>query len=147
MESANDNSGCASAMRSNSATMLESSVWLLFRNLRRAGMLKKRFLIRKLAPTGQTMGSCNKTFEPSICRHTPNSLSGVRVRSSTWETAAIEASASPRNPIVVSEKRSSAFVIFEVACRSKDRRASVSVIPLPLSMTCTHDLPASVTMT
>ena len=78
---------------------------------------------------------------------TPRSLSAARVRSSTCATAAIEASASPRKPIVRSAKRSLASEIFDVAWRSKARRASVSLIPLPLSITCTRLFPASSTMT
>jgi hypothetical protein len=50
-------SGCTRAIRSNSARILLSSVELAFRNLRRAGILKKRFLIEKLLPLGQDTAS------------------------------------------------------------------------------------------
>ncbi len=82
-----------------------------------------------------------------MMRRVPSSSSGRRVRSSTCATAAMEASASPRNPIVRRAKRSVACVILDVACRSKDSRASVSLIPFPSSITCTRLLPAFSTST
>ncbi len=99
-------SGCAKAMRSNSARILESSVWLDLRNFRRAGILKKRLRTQKFAPTGQAAGSWRTTREPSMLITVPRSFPSCRVRSSTCATAAIEARASPRNPMVQSEKRS-----------------------------------------
>jgi len=55
------------------------------------------------------------------------------------------ANASPRKPMVLMRNRSSMLLILEVACRSKAMRASVSLMPLPLSVTCTSALPASFT--
>ena len=81
--------------------------------------------------------------EPSISNFVPSSAPCWRVRSSTCATAAIEANASPRKPIVCKAKRSSAWEIFDVACRSNAIRASASDMPLPLSMTCTNVFPAS----
>ena len=66
----------------------------------------------------------------------PTSSPSRRVLSVTCATAAIEASASPRNPMVWRRKRSPAWRIFDVAWRSNARRASVSDMPLPLSTTC-----------
>jgi hypothetical protein len=57
--------------------------------------------------------------------------------------AATDARASPRKPIVCKVKRSSAERIFEVACLSKLKRASVTLIPMPLSITWINVLPAS----
>ena len=79
--------------------------------------------------------------------HVPNSSSARRVVNSTCATATMEARASPRKPIVVKANRSSALAIFDVACLSKARRASVSDMPLPLSMTWTRVRPPSVTTT
>ena len=55
----------------------------------------------------------------------------------------MEAKASPRKPIVRILNKSSDVLIFDVACRSKLMRASVSDIPQPSSMTCIKVLPAS----
>ena len=77
----------------------------------------------------------------------PNSSVARRVRSSTCATAAMDASASPRNPIVVSENKSVDCWIFDVACRSNARRASVALMPFPLSMTCMDVRPAPLIMT
>ena len=104
-----------SATRSNSVTILLSSVCCDFRNLRRAGMLKKRFFTLKLLPTGAATGSCSSNREPDIDKSVPSSSPARRVTSSTCATAAMDASASPRKPIVEREKRSSAQAIFEVA--------------------------------
>ena len=80
--------------------MLFSSVWFDFRNLRRAGTLKKRLLTSKLAPTGQEQTSCATTFDPSRHNCTPSSCDALLVVSLTCDTAAIEGKASPRKPIV-----------------------------------------------
>ena len=117
------------------------------RNLRRAGILKKRFLTEKLEPTGQLQGSCVSTFEPFMTTIIPVSLSSFRVLSSTIATAAIDARASPLNPFVVMAKRSCAVVIFDVACLSNDNLASVSDIPDPSSITWINVLPESLIIT
>src|SRR6516164_8664857 len=49
------------------------------------------------------------------------------------DTDAIEGSASPRKPSVATLNRSSAVLIFDVACRSKASIASSRTIPQPLS--------------
>ena len=110
-------------------------------------MLKKRFLTEKMAPSAQASGARSTSSEPSISRRVPSSAPRARVRSSTCATAAMEGNASPRKPIVRREKRPSAAAIFDVACRSKAMRASVSDMPLPLSITCTSVRPASLMMT
>ena len=139
--------GLAKTTRSNSVMMLRNSVSFDLRNFRRAGTLKKRFLTEKMAPSGQASGAMSISSEPSIVRRVPNSVPRARVRSSTCATAAMEGSASPRKPIVRSEKRSSAAAIFEVACRSKAMRASVSDMPLPSSITWISARPASLMWT
>ena len=101
----------------------------------------------KLLPSGHAIGSCFSTLEPEIRIDVPNSSPCCLVRNSTSATAAIDASASPRKPIVRRANKSEASRIFEVAWRSKARRASVSDIPLPLSITWMHVFPASVTDT
>ena len=71
--------------------------------------------MEKLQPTEQEQGSCPTKRLPAIDRCVPISSFSCRVFSSTCATAAIEAKASPRNPIVRRANRSSAFRIFEVA--------------------------------
>ena len=127
--------------------MLFSSVALVLRNLRRAGTLKNRFSTMKLHPTGQATGSWPTTREPEIDRWVPMSRPSSRVLSSTCATAAIDASASPLNPMVCRANKSSALRIFDVAWRSNARRASVSDMPVPLSITCIDVRPASTTST
>ena len=134
------------ASLSNSRIILLSSTESFFRNLRRAGTLKKRFLTIILLPGAHASGVWLSTFDPLITRRVPIVSSLRMVRRSTWAIAAIEASASPRNPIVDSVKRSSARLIFEVAWRSKAMRASVSLIPQPLSITWISVRPASLSI-
>ena len=76
----------------------------------------------------------------------PSSSSLGLVSISTLAMAAIEAKASPLKPIELMLNRSLASRILEVACLSKLIRASVAVIPLPLSSTCMSVLPASFMM-
>ena len=118
-----------------------------FRNFRRAGTLKNRFFTTKVVPAAQAVGSCRTIFDAAISINVPNSASACRVCSSTAATAAIEARASPRNPIVCSLKRSAVSRILDVACRSNAIRASVCDIPLPLSDTFMKVLPESLTDT
>ena len=98
-------------------------------------------------PIWHCCGSCRWICEPWISMNVPNSSVARRVRSSTCATAAMDASASPRNPIVVSENKSVDCWIFDVACRSNARRASVALMPFPLSMTCMDVRPAPLIMT
>ena len=60
-------------------------------------------------------GSCDLQTEASIMTLVPISDPRKRLFKFTCAIAAIDAKASPRNPIVCNEKRSSAFLILEVA--------------------------------
>ncbi len=97
-------------------------------------------------PSGHWQGSCLSTFIPSISITVPNCSVCCRVFSSTCAMAAMEASASPLKPMVRMLNKSSAARILEVACFSKHMRASVSLIPQPLSITCIRALPACFTI-
>ena len=123
------------ATRMNSSMIWRSSAALLLRKFLRAGTLKNRFFMLILVPSGQAHTSCLMTLLFSISIYVPSSSSARFVFISTWATAAIEASASPRNPMVLIRNRSSICRILLVAWRSNDMRASVSLIPLPLSIT------------
>ena len=72
---------------------------------------------------------------------------GVLVISSTWETAAILESASPRNPRDAMCSRSSTFSILLVAWRRKASGICSSSIPDPLSVMRISFLPPSVIST
>ena len=133
------------ATRINSSIIWRSSDGLLFKKLRRAGTLKNRFFIAMEVPVAAATSSCFFTMLFSISTYTPVSSSALFVFNSTCATAAMLANASPRKPMVFMRKRSSILLIFDVACRSKAMRASVSLMPLPLSITCTRALPASFT--
>ena len=133
--SVNSVSRFTSASRSNSCTILLSSTESFFKNFRRAGTLKNRFLTIILVPGLQASGCWLSTFDPFMTILVPMVSSLRIVRRSTWAMAAIEASASPLNPIVCSANKSAASFIFEVAWRSNANRASVVDMPLPLSIT------------
>src|SRR4029077_4230421 len=75
------------------------------------------------------------SFPPANSTRVPSASSAARVCSSRRETAAMEGSASPRNPRVAIESRSSAVRSFDVACRSNAKSASSWIIPLPSSIT------------
>ena len=94
-------------------------------------------------PFGVATTSWETILLPSILRWVPTSLSAVRVCISTWAIAAIDAKASPRKPLVSKLNKSCADDILEVAWRSKDKRASVSLIPTPLSTTWISVFPPS----
>ena len=102
--------------------------------------------MQMLVPTFVAQASCFFTMLFSISKQVPTSSPGFFVFNSTWATAAMEAKASPLKPMVLILNKSSIFEIFEVACLSKHILASVSLIPLPLSTTCTNALPASFTI-
>ena len=129
----------------NSSTICLNSAALLFKKFLRAGTLKKRFFMAMLVPVGTATGSCLITWLFSISIKTPVSSSALLDFNSTCATAAILAKASPLKPMVFILNRSSIFLILEVAWRSNAILASVSLMPLPLSITCINALPASLT--
>ena len=86
-----------------------------FQELPSCRNIEEEISILKLLPTGHEHGSCDTKREPAMVSSVPTSSSAMRVLNSTCDTAAMEASASPRNPIVCRLKRSSACRIFDVA--------------------------------
>ena len=116
--------------------MRENSVFSLLRKRLLAGTLKKRSFTSTVVPTGCEAGlmtaSCSlpsaKTCQASFCP-------SVLEVSVSLETAAAEASASPRKPMVVMEPRSSDVLIFEVAWRRSASGRSSRGMPEPLSRT------------
>ena len=127
--------------------MCESSVDSAFRNFLRAGVLKKSSRTVIDVPKGNPASSTLKIFPPLISTTVPAASSAARVSRRSRETEAMEGSASPRNPSVATLSKSSAFLIFEVAWRSKARRASSRTMPQPLSVIWISFLPPASTWT
>ena len=127
--------GFAKAALVNSSMIWRNSTGFDFKKFLRAGILKNKFLTVMLVPVGQAVASCVMVLLPSITIKVPTVSSSLLVLSSTFATEAMEAKASPRKPIVFILKTSAMLVIFEVAWRSQHIRASVSLIPFPLSIT------------
>ena len=97
-------------------------------------------------PLWQATGLCSVTLLPSILTKVPNSSSLRLVFISTCAIAAMEARASPLKPKLLRRNKSSAILIFEVACLSQHMRASVTLMPRPLSMVWMSKIPPSLTM-
>ena len=91
------------------------SVASFFRNLARAGTLKKRSLTTMVVPTGQPVSPQPVSSPASRESWTPSVRSAVRVKRSTRDTEAMAASASPRKPRVPMAARSRSVRILEVA--------------------------------
>ena len=92
-------------------------------------------------PAGSPAGFTLISFPPANSTRVPCSSSAERVSSSRREMEAIDGRASPRNPSVEIESKSSAVRNFEVACRSNASRASSWFIPVPSSITRIMRLP------
>ena len=104
---------------SRSSVIQFPSVVALFKNFLRAGVLKKRSRTITVVPSGTPASSKERFFPPFITYLYPKSDVAVLVISSTFDTAATEARASPRNPSDEMLIRSSALFILLVACRIK----------------------------
>ena len=131
------------ATRWNSSIIWRNSTVFDFKKLRLAGTLKNKLLTDIEVPSGATTKSCVLISPPAILILVASSSAERLVCISTWATAAMEASASPRNPLVCSANKSSDCLILDVACRSKAKRASVALMPNPLSTTWINCFPAS----
>ena len=111
------------------------------KNFRLAGVLKKRFLEINVVPSGAPISSRPFSSPPSILYLDPVRLPEVFVISSTWETAAILESASPRNPREETVSRSSAVRILLVEWRRNANGSSSFLIPHPLSVIRINPIP------
>src|ERR1700676_4032510 len=100
-----------------------------------------------VVPAGSPSGLTLTNLPPANSTRVPSSSSAARVCRSNRETAAIEGSASPRNPSVAIESKSSAVRSFDVACRSNASSASSCIIPVPSSITRIIRLPPDSTST
>src|SRR6266566_2627666 len=139
--------GCASASSLPSRTMTAVSVAGCLRNLRRAGVLKNSRLTLTRVPTGLPAGPAPICAPPSTSTRYPSPLSRGRLTASTRATAAMLASASPRNPRVRIVRRSSSERILLVACRKNASGRSTGAIPSPSSTTSIKPWPAASILT
>ncbi len=135
-------SGCESASAWKLSSKWRYSVAGLRRKARRAGTLKNRLRTATLVPGGVAQGSGAPARLPSTRTRVPASSCIRRVRSSTWATAPMDASASPRKPSVRRQSRSDASRSLLVAWRVKLSTASARLMPAPSSVTCTSVEPA-----
>ena len=78
-------------------------------------MLKNKFLTATEVPSEVETTSSDFSLLPSILTAVPKDSPRSLVFNSTWAMAAILAKASPRNPLVFKQNKSSAVVILEVA--------------------------------
>ncbi len=92
-------------------------------------------------PAGAPAGFTLTSFPPANSTRVPLSSSVARVSSTSRETAAIVGSASPRKPSVAIDSKSSAPLIFDVACRSKASSESSGFMPQPSSVIRIKRLP------
>ena len=114
--------------------MREHSDVSLPKNVRRTGVLKKRSSTRNVVPRLAWMSSFSTT-SPPLTTMRPLSPSSVALVMVNLDTAAIEATASPRKPFVWRWNKSSAFVNLDVVWRKKQSSKSSAPMPFPLSVT------------
>ncbi len=131
------------AARTTTSPTWPLSVDVAFRNLRRAGTLKKRSLTSICVPAAQPVGFTSVGPPPSTVSAIPASCSRGRVEREKRETDAMLGSASPRKPNDAMRARSSSEAILLVACRSRASTASASSIPEPSSVTRIRATPPS----
>ncbi|KAF5056024.1 hypothetical protein DSECCO2_371560 [anaerobic digester metagenome] len=114
------------------------SVPILFWNLRRAGVLKKRSSTVTVVPNGAGTSPVSSTIPPTVtiraARRSPSRREMIERR----DTAAIEARASPRKPIVATAPRSSTSRSLLVVCGRIASWRSSADMPHPSSVTRTE---------
>ena len=115
------------------SAMCPISVAMDFKNLRRAGVLKKSCFTVIIVPGGAPVSDTFFSFPPS--RYTSVAVSDVfsLVVNVNRETDAMLGSASPLKPSVCMENKSESLEILLVAYRSMASMASSRFIPMPLS--------------
>ena len=137
-------SGRAMAWRRTASRQWASSVASVFRNLRRAGVLKKSSRTSMLVPTARAEGSSSPLRASS---RVPCVASAVRLVTVTSATEAIAASASPRKPSVATPSSSARLAILLVAWRRSASGSSAAAMPWPSSSTAIERVPPCVRRT
>ena len=132
--------------------MITSQIWPNsvagdFRNLRLAGVLKKRSRTSTLVPVGQPPASGSPFLPPSTRKRRPSDSLRAREMISSLDTEAILGSASPRNPKVATRKRSASSFSLLVECLSRATGKSSALMPSPSSLTRIKDAPLPSTQT
>ncbi len=101
----------------------------------------------KVVPSGAPTSSKTVSFAPSMHRRVPVMSFFVLVTISTFDTAAMLESASPRNPILCRLIRSTTELILLVAWRMKALRSWSCSMPEPSSVTRINSMPPSLIST
>ena len=130
-----DTSGRERAQWSAAAEQAEDSLRSDFRNLRRAGVLKKRSVTMTVVPWGQPKGDISSISPALRVRRVPSFVPAARDIISMRETEEMAASASPRKPMVLIASRPASSWSLLVAWRMKDMPRSSGVMPHPSSVT------------
>ena len=112
-------------------------------NFRRAGTFANSRRTSMRVPTGMPTGSSSGSRPGRDRSRVPADASRCRDAMLTCATAAIDASASPRNPSVATSSSSAPFDSLLVACRVIERTRSSGWIPTPSSSTTIFASPAS----
>ena len=137
-------SGRASAWRRTASMQWPNSVASVFRNLRRAGVLKNSSFTSTVVPVLRAT-ACSSPVRPSSKYASFRPLALDRIAQSAMEL--IAASASPRNPMVATDSRSSRLPILLVAWRLKAIGNSSRRMPCPSSSTLIRRTPPAISRT
>ncbi len=127
--------GRASASDFTSSSMCPNSVRSARRNLRRAGTAWNRSCTSTQVPTAPEAGCGAPKRAPAASMRQACSASRVREVSCKRDTEVIDASASPRKPMLATRVRSSKLAILLVACAAKASGNSSHGMPAPSSRT------------
>ena len=131
-QTAKPTSGRARAWRRTASTQWASSVASVFKNLRRAGVLKNSSRTSTVVPTARAAGCSSPLCASS---RVACASCAVRLVSESSATEAVAANASPRNPIVATCSSSSRLPILLVAWRFSAKANSFAGMPQPSSST------------
>ena len=127
--------GWASARRVTASLQWAHSVASVRRNLRRAGVLKNSSSMVTVVPAASAAGDTGWIVPPSTSMRHACGRPAARDASAKRETAAIDASASPRKPSVPIASRSAGDTILDVACLATASARSSRSMPPPSSAT------------
>ena len=132
-------SGRASAWRRTASMQCASSVASVFRNLRRAGVLKNSSFTSTVVPMARAAGRSSPlraSSRKALAAGRRCATAGV-----SSATEAMAASASPRKPMVPTDSRSASEPILLVAWRRSASGSSSRAMPLPSSSTAISRTP------
>ena len=128
-------SGRDKAARSKAVSQWPNSVASVFKNLRRAGVLKYKSLTSIMVPISRAAGSIGNSSMPLEPIRQACLVSVTRLLNCKRETDAILARASPRKPKLATLSKSSKQNILLVAWRVSAMLRLSWLIPTPLSVT------------